>query len=192
MYSHAGRGICFACLCYHYYHRHKYTNIFVADSCVSAGGDIVAQIPTRGPNIVPRIVYLRPGDFSQHGFSQGCPGCSYAQDGIGPKRNHSEACRRRMEEEIGKDESDTRADKAKERQDHFIAQQHEQHERQGNPRRADVIEPENVDEDMDIAADEDELSDAPKAKTDTRLTSPERKRPLREVQLDMMKNRVLK
>ena len=28
MYSHAGRGISFVCLCHHYYHRHKYTNIF--------------------------------------------------------------------------------------------------------------------------------------------------------------------
>ena len=29
MYSHAGRGICFVCLCYQYYHRHKYTNIYI-------------------------------------------------------------------------------------------------------------------------------------------------------------------
>ena len=142
----------------------------------AAGGDIAAQIPTRRPNIVPRRVYLMPGDFSKHGFSQGCPGCIYAQDGIGPKRDHSEARRRRMEEDIGKDESDTRADSVQERQDHFIAQQVEQNEREGDLRREDVKEPENVDVGMEIAVDEDELTDAPKTKTDIRLKSPERKK----------------
>ena len=53
-----------------------------------------------------------------------------------------------MEEEIGKDNSDTRADEVKVRQDHVIAQSVEQHERVGDLREEDVIEPENIDEDM--------------------------------------------
>ena len=75
------------------------------------GGNGPAQIPMSGPGIVPRIVYLMPGDLSTHGLSQGFPDCIYAQNAIGPKRNHSEDCRRRMEEEISKDASDTRAEK---------------------------------------------------------------------------------
>ena len=84
-----------------------------------------------------------------------------------------------MEGEIGKDNSDTRADKVKERQDHVIAQQVEQHERVGDLRKEDVIEPENVDEDMNSAVHEEELTDAPATKSDVRLKSLERKRPLR-------------
>ena len=51
-----------------------------------------------------------------------------------------------MEEEIGTDNSDTRADKVKETQDHFIARQVEHNERVGDVRKDDVIEPENIDE----------------------------------------------
>ena len=53
--------------------------------------------PTRGTGIVPRRLYLKPADFKKYGFTQGCPGCTHAQTNIGPKRNHSEACRNRME-----------------------------------------------------------------------------------------------
>ena len=80
-----------------------------------------------------------------------------------------------MEEEIGKDNSDTRADKVKEMLDHFIAQQVEQTERVGDLRKEDVIEPENVDEDISSSVDEEELTDAPATKSDVRLKSPERK-----------------
>ena len=59
-----------------------------------------------------------------------------------------------MQEAIGKDMFYNRADKVKERQDHFIAQQVEQHEREGDLRKENVIEPENVDEDMNGAVDE--------------------------------------
>ena len=89
-----------------------------------------------------------PSDFTKHVFSQGCPGCTYAQNGIGPKRNHSEACRRRrrrMEEQIGKIASDIRADKARERQDHSMAQQvqpgEQIGEREGYLRKEDIAEP---------------------------------------------------
>ena len=81
-----------------------------------------------------------------------------------------------MEEQIGNDNSDTRADKVKERQDQFMAQQVEQNQRVGDPREEDVIEPENVDEDMNNAVDEEELTDKPATKSDVRLKSPERKK----------------
>ena len=64
--------------------------------------------------------------------------------------------------------------KLRERQDHFTAQQVEQNERVGDLRKEDVIEPENVDEYMNGAVDEDELTDSPATQSDARLKSPER------------------
>ena len=78
-----------------------------------------------------------PSDFANHGFTQRCPGCIYVQNGNGLKRNRSEDCRRKMEEEIGKIASDTRANKARERQDHYIAQQVQQGE-QNEEREEDL------------------------------------------------------
>ena len=69
---------------------------------------------------------MKPADFRTFGFTQGCPGCTFAQTNIGPKRNHSEACRKRMEEEIVKDEADTRISKAQDRQEHFMAKKVEE------------------------------------------------------------------
>ena len=37
-----------------------------------------------------------PRDFAKHGFTQGCPGCTYVQNGMGLKRNHSEDSRKIM------------------------------------------------------------------------------------------------
>ena len=79
--------------------------------------------PTRDATIVPRRIYLKPDDFRKHGFTQGCPGCIFAQTSVGPKRNHSEACRNRMEAEIAKDPTDMRMTKANERIDHYMEQQ---------------------------------------------------------------------
>ena len=64
-----------------------------------------------------------PGDFSNVGFCQGCPGCIYAQDVIGPRRNHSEACQDRIERELNKTEfGKDRLGRAKDRLDHKLAE----------------------------------------------------------------------
>ena len=87
-----------------------------------------------------------------------------------------------MEEEISKDASDTRAEKAKERQDHYIAQQIQQEdERERDPRNNDEHEPKKVDEDMtgdhaDDVVDVEGLIDAPASNTYIRLKSPERRK----------------
>ena len=86
------------------------------------GGENVDSIPVRGRDFVPRRLYVMPNDYVKHGFSQGCPGCAWAQIQMGPRRGHSELCRRRLEEELAKDDTDKRADKVKERQDHYVAQ----------------------------------------------------------------------
>ena len=124
-----------------------------------------------------------PNDYVKNGFSQGCPGCAWAQNQMGPRRGHSELCRRRLEEEIAKDDNDKRADKVKERQDHYVAQKVEEGEdaqRDQDPRQDD--EPNNEDkdngqEDVDDDMKEDEtLIDAPGTKSEARFRSPERKK----------------
>ena len=109
----------------------------------AAGGDSPDILPTRGTGIIPRRMYLKPSDFAVHGFTQGCPDCIFAQTGIGPKRNHSDACRQRMEAEIGKDASDDRAAKVKERQDRYLAQrirEADEEMREDDPRHEEVVE----------------------------------------------------
>ena len=48
-------------------------------------------------------LYILKQDIEEHGATPGCPGCEAAARGI-RARHHSESCRKRMEEEIGKTE----------------------------------------------------------------------------------------
>ena len=52
-----------------------------------------------------RRMRLNPDDFKQHGYTKDCPGCVSLRDGtmVRARRNHTEACRSRMEEIIGGD-----------------------------------------------------------------------------------------
>ncbi len=38
-----------------------------------------------------------------YGFTEGCPGCRMKKSGMGAKRPHTEACRKRMTQELQKD-----------------------------------------------------------------------------------------
>ena len=80
-----------------------------------------AEIPTRGREFVPRRLYIRPTDYERHGFTQGCRGCTWQQNRVGPRPGHSENCRARLETEIAKVEGDDRTQRVQERQDHFVA-----------------------------------------------------------------------
>ena len=71
------------------------------------------QVPMRGRDFVPRRVYMKPNDYATHGFTEGCKGCVWMQNKLGPRSNHSEACRARMEQKIAEDENDERTVKAK-------------------------------------------------------------------------------
>ena len=78
---------------------------------------------SRGGRFQPRPVYMRPKDFEKYGFTGGCPGCVALQSGLGHKRNHSDECRHRMEEEMLHDPEDRqRVDTATDRMDHFLAE----------------------------------------------------------------------
>ena len=50
-----------------------------------------------------RRMRLNPDDFKQHGYTRDCPGCVSLRDGtsVRARRNHTQACRDRMEEIIG-------------------------------------------------------------------------------------------
>ena len=101
---------------------------------------------------------------------------------LGCKETTAKLFRRRMEEEIGKIASDTRADKARERQDHNMAHQVQQEEqdeeREGDLRKEEIAEP---NEDMDDGIVEKVVQDvtfidAPASRSDIRIKSPDRKK----------------
>jgi hypothetical protein len=79
-------------------------------------------IPVRGREFVPRRVYIKAKDYETHGFTDGCRGCIWFQNRLGPRLNHTEACRERIEKLIEADETDERTKKAKERLEHFLEQ----------------------------------------------------------------------
>ena len=69
-------------------------------------GDGGAPVETQQRKVeqTARRVYLKQQDFEQHGYSDECEGCARLQAGMAP-RPHSEACRTRLEEELGKQDS---------------------------------------------------------------------------------------
>ena len=51
---------------------------------------------------MPRRTKLKPSDFERHGFTVGCLGFEQIQLGFLNRKNHTEACRKRMEDELSK------------------------------------------------------------------------------------------
>ena len=80
-------------------------------------------MPTRGREFVPRRIYIEPGDFEKNGCTEGCRGCTWLVNKLGPRVHHSDGCRIRMGKIIDEDETDERTKKLKERFDHDLAQQ---------------------------------------------------------------------
>ena len=84
--------------------------------------EAAGPVPVRGREFVPRRVDTKIDDVKKHGFTNGCEGCTWIHNHLGPKAGHSEDCRDRIEQEIAKDIRDERSRKAKERIDHYTAQ----------------------------------------------------------------------
>ena len=128
--------------------------------------DVSGPAPTRGTDVIPRRMYLKPADFLKHGYTDGCPGCIMLRDGSTQKRNHTEACRARVEELIIGDAEDGRAAKVKERHDHFAhrkGQEEEEKKREKDPRQHEPQEP-KADEEVAmevIDGDDVQLDEAP-------------------------------
>ena len=74
---------------------------------------------------VPRRPQLNKADFDKHGWTQGCPGCKAALLGK-PAQGHTDACRRRMEENL---KHDPKVQKANKRIDEFLAKTLEKQDR---------------------------------------------------------------
>ena len=95
-------------------------------------------IPQWGREFVPRRIYTKPADYTKHGYTQGCRGCAWLENQIGPRQGHSEICRSRIEKAIAEDETDDRTRKAKERADHHMYQRtkadNEEEKRAEDPR----------------------------------------------------------
>ena len=52
-------------------------------------------VPVRGREFVPRRIYTRTSDYEKHGYTEGCKGCVWIRNQLGPRTGHSEACRER-------------------------------------------------------------------------------------------------
>ena len=73
--------------------------------------------PLTGPT-VPRRARLTPDDFHKFGFTVGCGGCEQIQTGSAIRKNHSQICRDRIEDELTKsDAGQHRLNRAKDRLD---------------------------------------------------------------------------
>ena len=122
--------------------------------CFSHGGGQEAPglIPVRGCEFVPRRVYTRASDYVKHGFTEGCRGCTWAQNQLGPRAAHTEACRARLEGAMAADEDDDRTEKVQERQDNFAAQKVAQGD--GDVKRCTDPPPEGAQKDAPIQDEE--------------------------------------
>ena len=83
-----------------------------------AGGE-VGPVPREH---VPRRMYTKPADRLKHGYTEGCRGCTWLQNQLGPRTNHSEAFRERIEDVAIDDGGDEQAKMFQERLDHYTAQ----------------------------------------------------------------------
>ena len=115
---------------------------------------VEVRIPTAGNPIadpegvqpVPGRAKLNPGDFTRHGYTVGCPGCEQLQLGSPVRKNHTEACRKRMETELSKtSDGQERLGRAKDRLDTRVAEmgQAEIDKESGEP--ANIQEPQQED-----------------------------------------------
>ena len=75
------------------------------------------------PVTVARRTRITPVDLAAHGYTPGCPGCEAVQLGHSQRTNHTEACRKRLEEAMAESEAGKeRLQKTKERMDFRTAQ----------------------------------------------------------------------
>ena len=72
---------------------------------------------------MPRKAKIKPLDFEHNGFTNGCPGCEQIQLDFPNRKNHTEECRRRMEEALSKtSKGQEKLDRAKDRLDTKVAE----------------------------------------------------------------------
>ena len=91
-----------------------------------------------GAEAEPKSIYrmrLKRDDFISRGFTEGCAGCKSILSG-GPVRNHSEVCRRRMENEMkGTGEGQARLKRQADREDEYISRLLEKQDEEENAKK---------------------------------------------------------
>ena len=118
---------------------------------------------------------LKPEDFQTFGYTVGCPGCDQLQMGGSVRRNHTDACRNRIETELDKTEvGKDRLGRAKNRLDAKVVEMveeiadglrnskdvsHEQQQTQGE-----------MPPDATMSAEEVLLEEGPSESTETRVS----------------------
>ena len=99
-----------------------YVNKGARTSAEARQGEQVREGVPGGREFAPRRARLLPDDFKRHGFTQGCRGCAWVEDGVGARVAHTEECRTRLEKLLEEDETGKqRLDRAKDRIDHWTA-----------------------------------------------------------------------
>ena len=73
--------------------------------------------------MVPRRVRLTIEDFQKHGYTENCPECTHILTGVGHRKAHSEACRKRMQEALVQD-ADRKMVEGEERINTWIEDRH--------------------------------------------------------------------
>ena len=170
---------------------------YVCDGAMSTIPSVRSSDPLpRNPDesaqtTIPRRTRITPKDISEHGYTVGCQGCEAIQLGHAQRRNHSEVCRKRLEEameksEVGKD----RLQRTKERMDFRTAQVGEDIMEQGEMNTEKNLEvklnegivDDGINEDMQgtEVETETELQEMPGSSTDKRFLTPQRELQSRE------------
>lgn len=151
-----------------------------------------APVPAACGEFAPRRMRLNRNDFDAHGFTAGCPGCIHIQSGLAGSRNHSEECRKRIEEMVSED----RREKAKDRIDHWVAAKGQPEGKTENPPEGEIKEDESqqkeneeatnqVDgspmktDEVDRSREEVVLEEGPMQASENRVNTPERNPPTR-------------
>ena len=88
--------------------------------------DVPPAEPPQRQDEGARRVYITAKDFEEHGHTEGCKGCKWAQTKMAGNRPHSEECRARMEAAMKQTEDGKgRLKRAQDRMDHAIAEKME-------------------------------------------------------------------
>jgi hypothetical protein len=81
-------------------------------------------VPADRDGYAPRRAKLKAEDFAKFGYTIGCKGCTWLQDGVGGRQGHTEECRKRAESEIEKtSDGKDRVRRATDRQDQWAAEE---------------------------------------------------------------------
>lgn len=95
-----------------------------------AGGEVGGRDMPGDKTYQPRSFRISKKDGVKYNFTEQCPGYVWLQTGLGPRRNHIDACRRRFTEAMAADDDGKdRVDRAYHRQTEWMAKEVEENDK---------------------------------------------------------------